>query len=555
MPEPRKDQKKIAQQYAGNLRYFNRLHPLRRTRLLLLLLVTLIAMAGGAIYLMHWRITPSGSVNTTTATTGKPDDRSIRHHEWFNSAGGISQAHSRYAMDCEKCHDPNLQANAAQTATIKASLDAKCEVCHNDPPYTFHQTTVASTTSCTDCHHEHLGTGPMQPVADLSCTSCHGDAGKMAQSADMAQAHGKTRPDGKEIYFATMQPFRMDTQIVYFHPPRPASGYTKIIQRFALSDDEAKDKSNADFHVHPDFQIQRDNLKDPNTLKFDHKFHLSERVLQADGKPLSCETCHKLDSTGAYLQPITYEKSCQECHKLQMDVMEPDFLVPHPTSGDPNANAVRNFLVDLGTQYANYATQEKGLTSPGDIKKFVASAMGRVQTKVRNGISLENQVFGNATNDISAPHTIYFGDHPPEASPANAPFKGCAECHEISGTPGVASGPGDDGRAGQWHVTPPVTPDRWLVHAKFNHAAHSAIRSCEECHDKARQSSLTSDILLPDKASCVKCHSQQGGVASNCATCHDFHNEAPAHVMVEMTPLRKMMQGKAGSLVETFGLP
>jgi hypothetical protein len=550
MPQPRKDQKKIAQQYAGNLQYFNKLHPLRRARMLLLLLVTIFAMAGGAFYLVYWRITPTGG---DTASNEKPDDVRTRHHEWFNSAGGISQAHSRYAMDCEKCHDPNVKASAADVKVIKASLDARCEVCHNNPPYTFHQTNVAAGLSCTDCHHEHLGTGPMQPVADINCTNCHGDAAQMAQAGDQAKAAGKVGPDGKEIYFAAMQPFHLDSHLTYFQPPRPAAGYTKVIKEFAETD--AQLKSNDDFSVHPDFQVQRDGLKDPNTLKFNHRFHLSGRVLQADGKPLACETCHQTDSTGAYMQPITYEKNCQECHKLQMDVMEPNFLVPHPASGDPNANAVRNFIIDLGTQYANYAVQEKGLSSQSEINQFVGAAMRRVQAKVRNGISLENQVFGEVKDPIAESHVIYFGDHPPEASPANAPFKGCAECHELSGTPGVSPGPGVEGRPGQWHVTPPVTPDRWYVHAKFNHAAHAAVRSCEECHDKARDSSLTSDILLPDKASCVKCHSPQGGVASTCATCHDFHNQSPAHAMAGLTPLRKMMLGTALPLVDSAAHP
>ena len=30
--------------------------------------------------------------------------------------------------------------------------------------------------SCIDCHHEHLGTGRMQPVTDSNCLTCHGNA-------------------------------------------------------------------------------------------------------------------------------------------------------------------------------------------------------------------------------------------------------------------------------------------------------------------------------------------------------------------------------------------
>ena len=100
-------------------------------------------------------------------------------------------------------------------------------------------------------------------------------------------------------------------------------------------------------------------------------------------------------------------------------------------------------------------------------------------------------------------------------------------------------------------VTKPVTPDRFFVHAKFDHSAHTMV-SCDSCHGKKGEGTalsanasaailadigvaanakgvrwkakLTSDTLMPDKASCVTCHSAKGGVVSNCATCHDYHN-------------------------------
>jgi hypothetical protein len=110
---------------------------------------------------------------------------------------------------------------------------------------------------------------------------------------------------------------------------------------------------------------------------------------------------------------------------------------------------------------------------------------------------------------------------------------------------------------GEPKITPPIIPDRWYVHAKFNHAAHAAIRSCEECHGQARTSEKTSDILLPDRASCLECHSPspKGGVVSTCTTCHDYHNEAPAHGMAGMTPLRQMMLGNPSPLAGSAGQP
>jgi hypothetical protein len=106
-------------------------------------------------------------------------------------------------------------------------------------------------------------------------------------------------------------------------------------------------------------------------------------------------------------------------------------------------------------------------------------------------------------------------------------------------------------------VTKPVTPDRFFVHAKFDHSAHTML-SCESCHGKkgadgvgvpasatgVMESKLTADTLMPDKASCITCHSAKGGVVSNCATCHDYHNTAPAHDVAAASAVRQMMLGQ-----------
>ncbi len=89
-------------------------------------------------------------------------------------------------------------------------------------------------------------------------------------------------------------------------------------------------------------------------------------------------------------------------------------------------------------------------------------------------------------------------------------------------------------------ITKPVTPDRWYVHARFDHAAHSTM-DCKTCHSTVLNSEKTSDVNLPDKASCVTCHSAKGRVVSTCATCHDYHNKAPAKDVATTSALRQMM--------------
>lgn len=500
MPTPRKDQKKIAQQYTGNLRYFRQLHPFRWLRGFLVLFCAVSAMAVGAIYLLYWHVQPAPIAGTTVENPSR--QITPRPFEWLNSPGGISQAHSQIAQDCDKCHDPEHKNTPLQASAIKASLDAKCEVCHNQPSFTFHQLNVVGGTSCTDCHQEHLGTGPMHPVTDNNCLSCHNNSTIMGQAA----LAGKDQPE-------TMKPFHQDSNVMFFKPAnktlRPLGGYTMTFASFADG--------------HPDFQIQREQLTDPNTLKFDHKFHFSDQVRTADGKQLSCETCHKLDSRGAYTQAITFAKNCQECHAIKIDPTLADFIVPHP-NGPGGDNSVRSFLKTLPVQYASYAEQVKGITQTDKINAFVGQHMKLIQNRVRSGEKLEAQVF------YSNGKTVSYGPGTANAS-ERALFPGCAECHEVKRS-----------LTGEPSVVPPVTPDRWYVHAKFNHAAHTAVRSCEECHSMARQSDKTSDILLPDKASCVTCHSPKGGVVSTCVTCHDFHNQSPAHeAAAAVSPLKNMM--------------
>jgi hypothetical protein len=523
MPEPRKNQKQIASKYKGNLRYFRHMHPLRLARWIAGLICMVIALIVGGYYVWVWELTPKAVVDANKKEAAPDDLSGQRKFEWLNSSGPISQAHSRYANDCEKCHDPSLKTNLAEPKVVKASLDGKCVVCHNTPSYNFHQTNVVGGQSCTDCHHEHITAGPMQPVADSNCINCHGNAGTMKQSADLSQQASGTTADGKKIYFAASQPFRMDNQLVYYPEPRPAEGYTKVIHAFA--DD------------HPEFQFKRDNLSDPDTLKFGHQFHLSERVRTADGKQLTCEYCHKIDGNGTYMQPISYEKSCQECHQLQMDVAQPNFLIPHPGKGDNNQNAVRDFLHNLPTEYHNFAIQTLHKQG-GEVDAYVAGAMKRVRQRIRSGEDLEQEVFYSNIDKVDLEgekHAIYYGGPAPTQSPMRSVFQGCVVCHEVKTV------------AGQNVVTPPVIPDRWEAHANFSHAAHQGIMpDCRQCHEMAATSEKTSDILLPDKASCVKCHSPAGNVASTCTTCHDFHNESPAHQMAAGTPMKKLLLG--GSL-------
>jgi hypothetical protein len=360
---------------------------------------------------------------------------------------------------------------------------------------------VAVDHSCTACHHEHLGTGPMAPVTDVNCTTCHGSAEIMAASGQK----------GLWLPASDFDVMPKENLLVYYQAPRPKEGYTQVFQSFEGE--------------HPAFQIQRDNLSDPNTLKFNHKIHLSGDIPMVDGKKLDCAYCHKPDSRGAYMQSINFSKNCQACHSLQIDPTLADFQIPHPAIGG-QADSVRDFLLTLPTQYATYAEEKKGMTNSADIAAFVNQHMLGIRQRVRQGADLEKEVF------FADARNVELGGVAPTTGAERALFPGCAYCHEVKvSATGVPS------------VTRPVTPDRWYVHAHFDHAAHITM-DCKTCHGSVPHSEKTSDVNLPDKASCVTCHSAKGGVVSTCVTCHDFHNKAPAHEVASTSALRQMMLGQ-----------
>ena len=493
MPTPEKNQKQIAQKYAGNRRYFKTINPFRLARIIVALIIAVGAALGGWLYLHHAQTVPG--------------------IESLNTSGGISRSHSQIAKDCKACHEPVASVDPLHPIVGDQALDANCEKCHTQ--HVFHVASVTLDHSCTSCHHEHLGTGPMQPVKDVNCQTCH-------NSAEIMQASAQR---GAQLPASDFAVVPKDNILVYFQPPRPKDGYTQVFKSF---DDG-----------HPDFQIQRDNLKDPSTLKFNHKLHLGGDIPMVDGKKLDCAYCHKPDSRGAYMQPVNFARNCQTCHSLQIDPTLPDFQVPHPASGG-QATAVRDFLLTLPTQYATYATEKKGMTNSAQIAMFVNQHMLGIRERVRQGADLQNEIY------YSDSRTIHLGGATPTTGAERALFPGCAYCHEVKPSAG-----------GVPVVTKPVTPDRFFVHAKFDHSAHTML-SCESCHGKkgpdgvgvpanatgVMESKLTSDTLMPDKASCITCHSAKGGVVSNCATCHDYHNSSPAHVETASSTVRQMMLGQ-----------
>jgi hypothetical protein len=72
-------------------------------------------------------------------------------------------------------------------------------------------------------------------------------------------------------------------------------------------------------------------------------------------------------------------------------------------------------------------------------------------------------------------------------------------------------------------VLEPNIPERWLNHSIFNHETHRVI-DCESCHNGARTSRDTAQVLLPSIRSCQDCHNPKGA-RIDCIECHIYHDK------------------------------
>jgi hypothetical protein len=472
MDEERGTQREIAKSYRDRVQSKFTRTIWRRTRFL----VSVLLFAGGVLAIYY-------------CEKNKPQ-------EFFNT-GPLSRSHAHLKAGCASCHVPERLASSSaeepqrffqvlndrfeKGAPSFERIDRACAKCHQQ--HDFHEPNVITNRSCSACHKEHQGLSGMMSIANLDCGSCHNNNAVMQASAE----RGKQLPP---------RSFHLNPRLVNFRQvtsqlSRPADGYTKTFASFGEG--------------HPSFQLQRENVRDNDVLRFNHQRHLnSSDIPPTRSGKLDCNYCHQPEPNGRYMQPISFEAHCQECHSLQFDVKNPDFQLPH---GD--AQLVRTFLRTLPAQYAELARRKRGLTNETKVNEFAVQQVRQLLTQFPNAQELERSIF--FTRDP------YKGSQQNDAS-SRAQYTGCAFCHEVKQAAGISYPTAE--------ITKPVMIERWLPHAHFSHAKHATVAGCRECHVAAASSRLTSDVLIPAKESCVRCHSAAGIArkASECATCHLYHS-------------------------------
>jgi hypothetical protein len=388
-----------------------------------------------------------------------------------HEAGPVSTAHAMFNNDCGRCHTESWKPveRVAFGDSVRSVPDAACRVCHDAGP---HHKGEAVAFDCAACHREHRGKESLARVADGHCTACHADLGRAVPGAAP-------------------------------HPP---------VTSFAGD--------------HPDFGPSKPGTKDRTKLHFNHAYHLGLdlKALRARGRPvpkepperLECGSCHQPDSARRYMQPVSYQRHCQQCHPLQVAVAghfeDPETRKAAAAFRQVPALHAEPSLVqaDLRERFLRFAREHPVVlgTPP--------TAPPRRPLPGRDPAAVTEAEWVWAKAQLTAAAEVLFTNRQlPVAD--RAVFDagaGCAHCHEAK--PGL----GPDGLP---QYNPTDVPNRWLTHATFDHDSHRMLQ-CVACHAQALKSEHTSDVLLPSRDDCRRCHIPTAGARRDCAECHHYHD-------------------------------
>ncbi|HXF03802.1 MAG TPA: hypothetical protein VNM72_00115 [Blastocatellia bacterium] len=455
--------------------YFKKQHPFRRWRRILS--YTGVGVSIGAVILI-----------------------ALFRREDLYMNGPVATAHQLFARDCVLCHQGQAGADhvpvspegtrGAQSGLERAAsvsvdrswrfwrdvTDSACVPCHAAPRHHVNETFAPG---CNGCHEEHKGRAILSRVDDRFCLQCHADLRTTTGRMDVVLEGGRR-----------ITSFSLD------HPEFAVAvrGDRQIVRR-RLDD--------------------REKVSDTTPIELNHAVHLKPALSGPEKQPVQmrCGDCHYADWSGAYMQPIQYERHCMACHLLEFDArFQPsprrkeealaayragrfaEYVAEHPDQypvvphGDPSM--IRTFLQD---RYAEYLMQHPDVAGRGEVR-----IEGRLP---RRPLYKQLPVTARAWVDeqVRIAETLLYR-------------KTCRECHRVVERPGELA-----------QIVPPQIPARWFPHSRFSHETHREV-SCLACHSAARTSQTTRDILVPGIALCRSCHAP-GKARADCVECHFYHSK------------------------------
>lgn len=355
---------------------------------------------------------------------------------------------------------------------------------------------------CVQCHAE-----PFKPVRDQECLACHSMSEHANGMGDFLKKHHDLEQRCAECHME----HNGDHGIISTDPRFCSSCHENIT---ALTS-AATIENVSSFDSHPQFRIAlRDasgvatkvsldeaEAKDLTPIKFGHKLHLKEGLEGKDGPvTLQCSNCHSLDKDFKTLKPIQFDQHCRDCHALGFDERLPNAQVPHG-----KAEAVFTALFAAYSRVVLLGEDQELPNPAQDMQRDMPGAQAPL-----------------VTPKIEARGVSGVVDSARDAERQLFTKTGCFLCHSYSEKPQELQTAVNS----HFEIVPPKIPNVWFPAARFSHGAHEEF-SCESCHEKARDSQDTTDLLLPRKQLCQECHASadQGGyVRSDCVECHSYHD-------------------------------
>jgi hypothetical protein len=248
---------------------------------------------------------------------------------------------------------------------------------------------------------------------------------------------------------------------------------------------------------HPEFSALAQS--DARPLRLNHAIHLPDqpRMFRSHKLPMKCSDCHATDprSSAGDLVPVTFEQNCRSCHaaELSFDVFQllGGDAPPAPHTKDPQT--IHAFIVKT---YQDLYKRDP---------EVARRSLGRDLEPQPSPAAWLNAVVSQSENFVFQRKCVY--------------------CHEYQS---VENGYPVVKKVNQIHgrylaALPAGSP--WMPNAVFSHRSHRAVQ-CESCHQAARKSTKTSDILIPAMRACESCHGATGTRQDNCSECHLYHDKS-----------------------------
>jgi len=352
---------------------------------------------------------------------------------------------------------------------------------------------------CSACHET-----PFEPVTDAACLSCHEST---PHHFDPLTFHAADSMLGRcaECHIEHVEPshliLRDDQGCTDCHADidniAGAPSQLRAVSSWSAGHPEFK-VSIPRLEQAGRWSIERISIDSPlakssSNLIFPHSVHMNPDGIEGPEGPeqLNCGSCHQPDEGEIGMQPVSMEQHCSSCHLLTFDPDHPDRELPH---GEPD-----ELLLMMEEFYARRTLI--GATLAAGRPAFDAERPGRSnqldEAARAEALRLAKELAVQSAEDIFERTT-------------------CAICHDVTRR--------GDGITPAWDVAPVYINQHWMPLSQFDHGAHAS-ETCESCH-AAETSLVSSDVLMPDIASCQTCHGDErtdDKLVSVCLDCHSFH--------------------------------